>query len=318
MSPTIVCSTAEAMPSPASGVDAEVADQRRVDDQEQRLGDERAERGNGEPQDVAVQRSGGARHPSSLRVAADRTCGVPQTVRDRRSRAPDAYPGRMTDASRSGLALDELSAEIRPQDDLFRHVNGAWLERTEIPEDKARWGSFHLIAEQAEKDVRAIVEESQDAEPGTESRKIGDLYTSFMDTERIAELGAAPLADQLARVDAIDSIPALLRTLGELERDGVGGLIAPLRRARPGQPAALRARSSCRAACRCPTRATTGSRTSTTTRIAFRAHIERMLELAGRARGRGIRRSHRRARDRARHAPLGQRQAAATRSRPTT
>ena len=113
----------------------------------------------------------------------------------------------MTDAPRSGLALDELSAEIRPQDDLFRHVNGAWLERTEIPEDKARWGSFHLIAEQAEKDVHAIVEESQDAEPGTEARKIGDLYTSFMDTERIAELGAAPLADQLARVDAIDSHP---------------------------------------------------------------------------------------------------------------
>ena len=85
----------------------------------------------------------------------------------------------MTD-SRSGLALDELSAEIRPQDDLFRHVNGAWLDRTEIPEDKARWGSFHLIAEQAEKDVLAIVEETRDAEPGTESRKIGDLYSSFM------------------------------------------------------------------------------------------------------------------------------------------
>ena len=130
----------------------------------------------------------------------------------------------MTD-SRSGLALDELSAEIRPQDDLFRHVNGAWLDRTEIPEDKARWGSFHLIAEQAEKDVRAIVEETRDAEPGSESRKIGDLYTSFMDTERINELGASPILDQLARVDAIHSIPALLRTLGELERDGIGGLI---------------------------------------------------------------------------------------------
>ena len=101
----------------------------------------------------------------------------------------------MTDAPRSGLALDELSAEIRPQDDLFRHVNGSWLERTEIPEDKARWGSFHLIAEQAEKDVHAIVEESQQAEPGTEARKIGDLYTSFMDTERIEAQGAAPLAE---------------------------------------------------------------------------------------------------------------------------
>ena len=86
---------------------------------------------------------------------------------------------------RSGIELSELSPGIRPQDDLFRHVNGAWLERTEIPEDKARWGSFHLIAEQAEKDVRAIIEEVVDAEPGTEARKIGDLFTSFMDTERI-------------------------------------------------------------------------------------------------------------------------------------
>ena len=80
----------------------------------------------------------------------------------------------MTDALRSGIDLDELSPGIRPQDDLFRHVNGAWIDRTEIPDDKARWGSFHLIAEQAEKDVRAIVEESQDAAPGTEARKIGD------------------------------------------------------------------------------------------------------------------------------------------------
>src|SRR3546814_6336906 len=110
----------------------------------------------------------------------------------------------MTDNPRSGLALEELSDEIRPQDDLFRHVNGRWLERTEIPEDKARWGSFHLIAEQAEKDVRAIVEESQGAEAGTETRKIGDLFTSFMDTAHIEDLGAAPLADQLSRADAVD------------------------------------------------------------------------------------------------------------------
>ena len=71
---------------------------------------------------------------------------------------------------RSGIELSALSPGIRPQDDLFRHVNGAWLERTEIPDDKARWGSFHLIAEQAEKDVRAIIEESTTAEPGTEAR----------------------------------------------------------------------------------------------------------------------------------------------------
>ncbi len=137
---------------------------------------------------------------------------------------------------RSGIELSELSPGIRPQDDLFRHVNGAWLERTEIPEDKARWGSFHLIAEQAEKDVRAIIEEVVDAEPGTEARKIGDLFTSFMDTERIEALGAAPLQDQLARVDAIDSIPALLRVVGELEREGVGGIVGTYIEPDPGNP----------------------------------------------------------------------------------
>ena len=117
---------------------------------------------------------------------------------------------------RSGVELSELSTEIRPQDDLFRHVNGAWIERTEIPDDKARWGSFHLIAEQAEKDVRAIIEESATAEPESEARKIGDLFTSFMDTERIEALGATPLAGQLARVDAIDSVPAFLRTVANI------------------------------------------------------------------------------------------------------
>ncbi|QCQ17669.1 M13 family metallopeptidase [Microbacterium sp. RG1] len=142
----------------------------------------------------------------------------------------------MTDSPRSGLALDELSNEIRPQDDLFRYVNGEWIARTEIPEDKARWGSFHLLAEQAEKDVRAIILESQDAEPGTEARKIGDLYTSFMDTERIAERGTEPLADQLARVDAVGDVASLLRLVGELERDGVGGIVELYVEPDPGNP----------------------------------------------------------------------------------
>ncbi|CAN7433020.1 peptidase M13 [Microbacterium sp. LjRoot45] len=143
----------------------------------------------------------------------------------------------MTDTPRrSGIVLAELSSEIRPQDDLFRHVNGAWLERTEIPDDKARWGSFHLIAEQAEKDVRAIIEESQSADEGSEARKVGDLYASFMDTARIEELGAAPLQQQLARIDAVDGIPALLRTVGELEREGVGGFLGTYIEPDPGNP----------------------------------------------------------------------------------
>src|SRR4051794_22797084 len=101
-----------------------------------------------------------------------------------------------------GIDLDELDPGIRPQDDLFRHVNGRWIERSEIPADKARYGSFYVLAEEAEKAVRAIIEEAQDAEPGTEQRKLGELYTSFLDTERIEALGAEPLRPALAEADA--------------------------------------------------------------------------------------------------------------------
>jgi putative endopeptidase len=175
--------------------------------------------------------------------------------------------------------LDELSPEIRPQDDLFRHVNGAWLERTEIPDDKARWGSFHLIAEQAEKDVRAIVEESQGAEPGTESRKIGDLYSSFMDTETIAELGATPLVDRLACIDAISSIPELLRTVGEFERDGLGGMITLYVEPDPGDPTRY-VPFLVQGGLSLPDESYYRLDNFAETRIAFREHIERMLELA--------------------------------------
>jgi putative endopeptidase len=186
----------------------------------------------------------------------------------------------MTDVLRSGLALEELSAEIRPQDDLFRHVNGAWLERTEIPEDKARWGSFHLIAEQAEKDVHAIVEESQAAEPGTEARKIGDLYTSFMDTERIEELGAAPLADVLAQVDGIDSIPAFLRAVGAYERDGAAALIHLYIEPDPGNPQRY-VPFFIQGGLSLPDESYYRLENFQDTRIAFRTHVQRILELAG-------------------------------------
>ncbi|MES2093619.1 MAG: M13-type metalloendopeptidase [Actinomycetota bacterium] len=136
----------------------------------------------------------------------------------------------------SGIQIDELDATVRPQDDLFRHVNGKWIDRTAIPSDKARYGSFHVLAEEAEKAVREIVEEAQDSGVGTEERKFGDLYASYMDEARINELGAAPLVDDLASVDAISDIPGFLETLGRLERQGVSGFFQLYIDNDPGNP----------------------------------------------------------------------------------
>ncbi|TFD47975.1 peptidase M13 [Cryobacterium sp. Hh11] len=126
-------------------------------------------------------------------------------------------------ATASGINRHELDPEVRPQDDLFRHVNGQWIARSEIPADKARWGSFMMLAEDAEKAVREIIIEAQTAPEGSLERKFGDLYTSFLDEERIEALGATPLHNDLAAVDAVTTISELLATLGRLERGGVAG-----------------------------------------------------------------------------------------------
>ncbi len=136
----------------------------------------------------------------------------------------------------SGIHLDELEPSIRPQDDLYRHVNSRWIERTEIPSDKARYGSFYLLAEEAEKAVRDIIIESQSADPGTEARKVGDLYASFMDEARIQALGAEPLAAALAEAAKVDSIDSLLSTLGRLERGGSSGVFHLFVDNDPGNP----------------------------------------------------------------------------------
>ena len=186
----------------------------------------------------------------------------------------------MTDVLPVGLAVSEFSSDIRPQDDLYRHVNGAWIARTEIPGDKARWGSFHLLAEQAEKDVRAIIEESQDAEEGTLARKIGDLFASFMDTERIAAAGTTPLAETLAEIDAIDSIPSFLRTAGAYDRDGRAHLIGFYVDGDPGNPERY-VPVVVQSGLSLPDESYFRLDTFEGTRAAYRAHLERLLTLGG-------------------------------------
>ncbi|OUE10355.1 Neutral endopeptidase [Clavibacter michiganensis] len=136
----------------------------------------------------------------------------------------------------TGIRTDELDEGVRPQDDLYLHVNGRWLDRTDIPDDKARWGSFHQLAEAAEEAVRVIIEEAVDAAPGSEERKFGDLFTSFMDEERVESLGVEPIRDQLDQAAAVTDVPTFLATLGRLEQTNVSGLLGLFVDNDPGDP----------------------------------------------------------------------------------
>lgn len=135
-----------------------------------------------------------------------------------------------------GLDKAELSSSISPTQDLFRHVNGSWLDNTEIPEDKAVYGSFYLLADDSELAVRQILEEASDNPTAGVSQQIGDLYASFLDEDKIEQLGAKPLAEDLAKIAAVSDFKQLFHLIGELERTGVHGLWGSYIDNDPGNP----------------------------------------------------------------------------------
>jgi putative endopeptidase len=141
-----------------------------------------------------------------------------------------ARPGRQdgevtisTRPTRSGLDLQWVDPAIRPQDDLFGHVNGQWLAAHEIPDDRPQDGAFRELRDRAEADVRTIVEGAGGA-PGTDARKIADLYASFLDVERIEALGTAPLQPLLDEIAAATDPAALAGVLGRRQREGLVAL----------------------------------------------------------------------------------------------
>lgn len=124
-------------------------------------------------------------------------------------------------------SVRDFDPAIRPQDDLFAWTNGKWIATAEIPDDRSVWGSFEILREQAEADVRQIIEDAaaSGSAAGTDETKIGDLYRSFMDEDSIEARGAGPLEPVWAKIDAVDDVTALAGLLGELAREGVAGLI---------------------------------------------------------------------------------------------
>ena len=135
-----------------------------------------------------------------------------------------------------GIDTTQFDPSIRVQDDLFRHVHGPWLRDAEIKPDRATAGSFVTLVDEAEAKVLAIIESASEAPEDDEQRKIGDLYASFMDEDRIEALGAAPLASELAQVDAIGDIAGFVATLGTLDRQGVGSVFGMYIGPDSGQP----------------------------------------------------------------------------------
>jgi putative endopeptidase len=126
----------------------------------------------------------------------------------------------------SGITLSNIDRNVRPQDDLYQFVNGAWLNSTTIPDDRPLEGTFTSLRDEAELAVKAIIEEAAAKGPdatGVE-QQIGSLYASFMDEAAAEAKGLDPVRNRLEEVRSVSSVQELIRLVGRLFRADVSGL----------------------------------------------------------------------------------------------
>lgn len=122
----------------------------------------------------------------------------------------------------SGIDLSAIDHSVAPTEDFYRFVNGLWLARTEIPADMSSYGTFAQLRRQAQEHVRAIIEEvaAGGFADDPDAARIRAAYLSFMDSSRVEQLGLAPLAADLARIEAVRSAADLPVYFAETRRGG--------------------------------------------------------------------------------------------------
>ena len=146
-------------------------------------------------------------------------CSPQQEQNNQQSQQAEETQQQLT----SGVILENFDHSVKPQNDLFRYVNGSWIEKTEIPSDRSSIGAFYDLREMNQKRLRDIIEGAAAAnpEPGTPERKIGDFFNAYMDTETLNELGAKPIASDLDAIQALDSHEAVAEHMARMFRSGV-------------------------------------------------------------------------------------------------
>ena len=125
----------------------------------------------------------------------------------------------------SGVTRANMDKTVRAQDNFYQHINGGWMKANEIPADKTAIGSFYDLRDQADDDVKAIIEElaaTKNLKIGSDEQKVSDLFRSYMDSETRDKAGIAPIQPILDSIDNLTDKNALAVFFGKYQAIGVG------------------------------------------------------------------------------------------------
>lgn len=123
----------------------------------------------------------------------------------------------------SGIDPQGIDRSVRVQDDLFLHINGQWLKHTPIPPDKSAYGSFSILFDAAQINIRNLINDAAEGAhaPGSDARKVGDFFTSYMDESTVELRGLEPLVEELQKIDRLTTKQDVFVHLGHLLQIGV-------------------------------------------------------------------------------------------------
>jgi putative endopeptidase len=125
-----------------------------------------------------------------------------------------------------GISVANIDRSVKPGDDFYNYANGAWIKRTDLPADRAEVDVFSKLADLSNKRTADLIAEIAKSNPpaGSATRKVADLYNSYMDEAAIEAKGLAPLRPHLEAIAAIHDKRELARALGETLRADVDAL----------------------------------------------------------------------------------------------
>lgn len=135
----------------------------------------------------------------------------------------DATKGEIIEEGPDYLA-SHVDTGVNPADDFFAWANGQWIKDNPIPASEVSWSIGHLVEEENYIHLKEISVNAagQNAAEGTDARKIGDFWSTGMDSAKAETLGYSPLQTQFDRINSITSVKDAIAVMTEFEPLGVG------------------------------------------------------------------------------------------------
>ena len=133
---------------------------------------------------------------------------------------------RVDGSSGWGFSEANLDRSCKPCDDFYQFAMGGWMKNNPIPAEFPTWGSFTMLADRNQASMRGILDDAAKANAtgGSNQQKIGDFYSSCMDTAAIDSAGAKPLAADFAAIDSVKNVAGLQPLIARLQQSGTGYL----------------------------------------------------------------------------------------------